>query len=89
MGSKQQRPQPERRNAAGRGAAPRSNAARLAASRRKRQLVAVGSIVGSLVLALAIVLLSQQPPAATGAPDRHSIGKPDAPVTITEWSDFQ
>jgi hypothetical protein len=60
-------------------------------ARRKRQFVAIGSVIASLIFALAIVIVSQ-PSAATPSspnPDRRTIGKPEAPVLITEWSDFQ
>lgn len=71
-----------------RGAMRRASAA-TARTRRKRQYIAVGSVIASLIFALAIVLLNQSGASAPADPNRRTIGKPEAPVLITEWSDFQ
>ncbi len=55
---------------------------------RVRQLAALGAVGVVLVAVVAYVVLSQ--PQTTGlVADRHAIGRPDAPVVVTEWSDFQ
>lgn len=62
---------------------------RAADARRKRQFVAVGSVIASLIFALAIVLISQPGAGSSSNAERRTIGNPNAPVLITEWSDFQ
>jgi hypothetical protein len=58
---------------------------------RNRQIVAVGLVAAALVAAIAFVVATQanQPGGVSLAPDRHFLGNASAPVTITEWSDFQ
>lgn len=89
--SKPPRARPESSSAARPAPRPSSRGVQqhLAAARRKRQFIAVGSVIASLVFALAIVFLNQPAPASPSDTDRRTIGKPEVPVLITEWSDFQ
>ena len=81
--------------AAGRGpaAARRPLPARAArrGPNRRRQLLAAGVVAVALVAAVALAFATQakEPSVGALAADRHALGKAGAPVTITEWSDFQ
>ncbi len=65
--------------------APRASARDV---RRTRQILAMGIVALGLIAAVAFVLVSQAQQPALAA-DRHALGKADAPVTVTEWSDYQ
>lgn len=59
--------------------------------RRARQMLAAGAVALALIIVVALVAatqLAQQQGAPSLQPDRHAKGSPQAPVTITEWSDF-
>ncbi len=68
-------------------------------SPRNRQLIAVGALVVVLAVVAAVVILMQQgqPSAGNGSltaslPNEsvgHFRGNANAPVTVTEWSEFQ
>ncbi len=57
----------------------------------------LGVALGVVMIALNLISVRTSVPAATQVklvsvpqgPDRHSVGNPNAPVVITEWSDFQ
>jgi len=75
------------------GAAGRLQPARAArrGPNRRRQFLAAGVVAVALLVTVAFVFITQakEPSVGALAPDRHALGKASAPVTITEWSDFQ
>jgi hypothetical protein len=68
-------------------------------SPRTRQLLAVGTLVLVIAVVVGVVFLTQQNQVSSGGPSLtgalpneavgHFRGDANAPVTVTEWSDFQ
>ncbi len=88
MSSKQSRPAPGKGEPAGRPGAGGRRRPGNRQSSRARQAVALGAVGVVLAAVVAFVLLSQ--PKGQGlVADRHALGRPDAPVVVSEWSDFQ